>query len=31
MDPRDKLWWRSPKVLGGLAIALVVILNIIFA
>jgi SSS family solute:Na+ symporter len=31
VDPRDKLWWRSPKVLGGIAIALVVILNIIFA
>ena len=30
-DPRDKLWWRSPAVLGGVAIALVVILNIIFA
>ncbi len=30
-DPRDKLWWRSPAVLGGVAIVLVVILNIIFA
>ena len=30
-DPRDKLWWRSPALLGGLAIVLVVILNIIFA
>jgi SSS family solute:Na+ symporter len=30
-DPRDKLWWRSPAVLGGVAIGLVVILNIIFA
>jgi solute:Na+ symporter, SSS family len=30
-DPRDKLWWRSPAVLGGAAIVLVVILNIIFA
>jgi SSS family solute:Na+ symporter len=29
-DPRDKLWWRSPWLLGGVAIALVVILNIIF-
>ncbi len=29
-DPRDKLWWRSPALLGGVAIALVVILNIIF-
>ncbi len=30
-DPRDKLWWRRPAILGGIAIALVVILNIIFA
>ena len=30
-DKRDKLWWRSPALLGGVAIALVVILNIIFA
>jgi SSS family solute:Na+ symporter len=30
-DPRDKLWWRSPALLGGVAIALVVVLNIIFA
>jgi SSS family solute:Na+ symporter len=30
-DPRDKLWWRSPALLGGVAIVLVVILNIIFA
>jgi SSS family solute:Na+ symporter len=30
-DPRDKLWWRSPAVLGGIAMALVVVLNIIFA
>jgi SSS family solute:Na+ symporter len=29
-DPRDKLWWRSPALLGGVAIVLVVILNIIF-
>jgi SSS family solute:Na+ symporter len=29
-DERDKLWWRSPWLLGGVAIALVVILNIIF-
>jgi SSS family solute:Na+ symporter len=29
-DPRDKLWWRSPALLGGVAIALVVALNIIF-
>ncbi len=30
-DPRDKLWWRSPALLGGVAIGLLVILNIIFA
>jgi solute:Na+ symporter, SSS family len=30
-DPRDKLWWRSPALLGGVATALVVVLNIIFA
>jgi solute:Na+ symporter, SSS family len=30
-DPRDKLWWRSPALLGGVAMALVVALNIIFA
>ena len=30
-DPRDKLWWRSPALLGGIAIALVIALNIIFA
>ena len=29
-DPRDKLWWRSPALLGGVAIALLVVLNIIF-
>jgi SSS family solute:Na+ symporter len=29
-DPRDKLWWRSPALLGGVAIALVVAFNIIF-
>jgi SSS family solute:Na+ symporter len=29
-DDRDKLWWRSPALLGGVAIALVVVLNIIF-
>jgi SSS family solute:Na+ symporter len=29
-DPRDKLWWRSPWLLGGVAIALVIVLNIIF-
>ncbi|MBV9915877.1 MAG: sodium:solute symporter family protein [Solirubrobacterales bacterium] len=30
-DPRDKLWWRSPALLGGVAIAILVVLNIIFA
>src|SRR6516164_1553483 len=30
VDPRDKLWWRSPALLGGVAIALVVAFNIIF-
>jgi SSS family solute:Na+ symporter len=30
-DQRDKLWWRSPAVLGGIAIAMIVVLNIIFA
>ena len=30
-DPRDKLWWRSPNLLGGIAIAMIVALNIIFA
>ena len=29
-DPRDKLWWRSPYLLGGVAIAILVVLNIIF-
>jgi solute:Na+ symporter, SSS family len=29
-DPRDKLWWRSPWLLGGVAIAILVVLNIIF-
>jgi SSS family solute:Na+ symporter len=29
-DPRDKLWWRSPELLGGVAIALLIVLNIIF-
>ncbi|MEO6857064.1 MAG: sodium:solute symporter family protein, partial [Solirubrobacteraceae bacterium] len=31
VDSRDKLWWRSPILLGGIAMALVIILNIIFA
>jgi SSS family solute:Na+ symporter len=30
-DPRDKLWWRSPALLGGVAIAMLIVLNIIFA
>lgn len=30
-DPRDKLWWRSPALLGGIAIGILVVLNIIFA
>jgi solute:Na+ symporter, SSS family len=30
-DPRDKLWWRSPWLLGGVALGLLVVLNIIFA
>jgi SSS family solute:Na+ symporter len=30
VDPRDRLWWRSPWLLGGVAIALLVVLNIIF-
>jgi SSS family solute:Na+ symporter len=29
-DPRDKLWWRSPKLLAGVAIALLIVLNILF-
>ncbi len=29
-DPRDKLWWRSPALLGGVALAILVVLNIIF-
>src|SRR5947209_5990896 len=29
-DPRDRLWWRSPVLLGGVIIAVVVALNIIF-
>ena len=30
-DPRDKLWWRSPWLLAGVAIGILVVLNIIFA
>ncbi len=29
-DPRDTLWWRSPWLLGGTTIAVVIALNIIF-
>jgi SSS family solute:Na+ symporter len=29
-DPQDKVWWRSPALLGAGAIALLVVLNIIF-
>jgi hypothetical protein len=29
-DPRDRLWWRSPALLGGVALAIVIALNIIF-
>jgi SSS family solute:Na+ symporter len=30
-DPRDKLWWRSPWLLGGVALGILVVLNIVFA
>jgi solute:Na+ symporter, SSS family len=30
-DPRDRLWWRSPTLLGGVALAILVVLNIVFA
>jgi SSS family solute:Na+ symporter len=30
-DARDRLWWRSPWLLGGIGVALLVALNIIFA
>jgi solute:Na+ symporter, SSS family len=30
-DPRDKLWWRSPALLAGVLIVLLIILNILFA
>ncbi len=29
-DPRDKLWWRSPNLLAGVAIVLLIVLNILF-
>ena len=31
IDERDKLWWRSPALLGGVALAILVVLNIVFA
>jgi SSS family solute:Na+ symporter len=30
-DPRDRLWWRSPALLAGVLIAMLIALNIIFA
>jgi SSS family solute:Na+ symporter len=30
-DERDRLWWRSPWLLGGVALAMLVVLNIVFA
>jgi SSS family solute:Na+ symporter len=30
-DIRDEVWWRSPALLGGGALAILVVLNIIFA
>jgi solute:Na+ symporter, SSS family len=30
LSRRDSLWWRNPKVLGGGAIAIVIVLNIMF-
>jgi solute:Na+ symporter, SSS family len=27
---RDRVWWRNPRLLGGVALAIVVVLNIIF-
>jgi SSS family solute:Na+ symporter len=29
-DPRDRLWWRSPALLGAVILAIVLALNIIF-
>jgi SSS family solute:Na+ symporter len=28
-DERDRLWWRSPMLLGGVAIAILVVLNLL--
>ena len=30
LSSRDTLWWRNPKLLGAGAIAIVIVLNIIF-
>jgi solute:Na+ symporter, SSS family len=30
VDPRDKLWWRRPGLLAGVAAAMLIALNIIF-
>jgi solute:Na+ symporter, SSS family len=30
LAPADRVWWRSPKLLGAVAIALIVALNIVF-
>ncbi len=30
IDPRDKLWWRSPALLASIIIVLLIVLNIIF-
>src|SRR5579875_478316 len=30
-DPRDRLWWRSPWLLGGIGVAFLIVLNILFA
>ncbi len=31
VDPRDRLWWRSPALLGGILLAALVVLNVVFA
>jgi solute:Na+ symporter, SSS family len=31
LDPRDKLWWRSPWLLAGICVVVIIVLNIIFA
>jgi SSS family solute:Na+ symporter len=30
VDPRDKVWWRRPALLAGVAAVMLVVLNIIF-